>query len=236
LAAALTLDLKKGLFYRGAKLYCINLLLTYENGCIARCAYCGLNGKREGAYREKSFIRVSWPTYSLVDIIERIRVRQDRVKRICISMVTRKRAVADTMEICSRLRRSFDVPVSLLIAPTVLEYDDLVAFKKAGADKIGVAIDLATEKLFDKYRGKGVSGPHRWERYWACLEESLELFGKGNAGPHFMVGMGETEEEMCNAIQRARDLGGSTHLFSRNHVLQWKIILNRLWTNTGVFK
>ncbi|MFO8090039.1 MAG: hypothetical protein R6U13_09415 [Desulfatiglandaceae bacterium] len=38
LAAALTLDLKKGLFYRGAKLYCINLLLTYENGCIARCA------------------------------------------------------------------------------------------------------------------------------------------------------------------------------------------------------
>jgi biotin synthase len=102
----------------------------------------------------------------------------------------------------------------LLIAPTVLKYDDLVAFRKAGADKIGVAIDLATEKLFDKYRGKGVSGPHRWERYWECLEESVELFGKGNAGPHFVVGMGETEEEMCNAIQRARDLGGSTHLFS----------------------
>jgi biotin synthase len=214
LAAALTLDFKKGLFYRGAKLYCINLLLTYEDGCIAKCAYCGLNGKREGAYREKSFIRVSWPTYSLDDIVERIRVRQDRVKRICISMVTRKRAVADTIEVCSRLRESFDVPVSLLIAPTVLKYDDLVAFKKAGADKIGVAIDLATEALFDKYRGKGVGGPHQWNRYWTCLEESLELFGKGNAGPHFMVGMGETEEEMCHAIQRARNLGGSTHLFS----------------------
>jgi lipoyl synthase len=214
LAAALTLDFKKGLFYRNAKLYCINLLLTYEDGCIAKCAYCGLNGRREGAYREKSFIRVSWPTYLLDDIIERIRLRQNRVKRICISMVTRKRAVADTIEICSRLRRSFDVPVSLLIAPTVLKYDDLVAFKKAGADKIGVAIDLATEQLFDKYRGKGVGGPHTWKRYWACLEESLELFGKDNAGPHFMVGMGETEEEMGHAIQRARDLGGSTHLFS----------------------
>jgi biotin synthase len=214
LAAAMTLDFKKGLFYRGAKLYCINLLLTYEDGCIARCAYCGLNGRREGAYREKSFIRVDWPTYALDDIIERIRARQDRVKRICISMVTRKRAVADTIEVCARLRGSFDVPVSLLIAPTVLKHDDLIAFKKAGADKIGVAIDLATEPLFDRYRGRGVKGPHSWRRYWSCLEDSMDLFGRGNAGPHFMVGMGETEEEMCNAIQRARDLGGTTHLFS----------------------
>ena len=29
-----------------------------------------------------------------------------------------------------------------------------------------------------------------------------------------MVGMGETEKEMCQAIQRVRDLGGNTHLFS----------------------
>ena len=29
-----------------------------------------------------------------------------------------------------------------------------------------------------------------------------------------MVGMGETEEEMCQVIQRTRDLGGHTHLFS----------------------
>jgi biotin synthase len=29
-----------------------------------------------------------------------------------------------------------------------------------------------------------------------------------------MVGMGETEEEMCEAMQRVKDLGGWTHLFS----------------------
>ena len=42
LAAALTLGFRKGLFYRDAKLYCINLLLNYNNGCAARCAYCGI--------------------------------------------------------------------------------------------------------------------------------------------------------------------------------------------------
>lgn len=29
-----------------------------------------------------------------------------------------------------------------------------------------------------------------------------------------MVGMGETEKEMCTAIQRVKDMGGGTHLFS----------------------
>ncbi len=214
LAAAMTLGFKKGLFYRNAKLYCINLLLTYRGGCAARCAYCGLSNKRPGTYEKKSFIRVTWPTYSLDDIIERISTRLDTVKRICISMITNKKCIKDTETVCARLRSSFDVPVSLLISPTLLRYEDLVNYKKAGADKIGVAIDLATPALFDRFRGSGVGGPHKWETYWKCLEDCLEIFGKGNAGPHFMVGMGETEQEMCGAIQRAKDLGGTTHLFS----------------------
>ncbi|RJQ63708.1 MAG: radical SAM protein, partial [Desulfobacteraceae bacterium] len=92
LAAAMTLGFKKGLFYRNARLYCINLLLTYASGCAARCAYCGLSNKRSGDYPDKSFIRVAWPTCRLDEIIERIGGRterdKDRIKRICISMIT----------------------------------------------------------------------------------------------------------------------------------------------------
>lgn len=214
LAAAMTLGFKPGLFYRSAKLYCINLLLTYRAGCAARCAYCGLSNRRPGKYDRKSFIRVTWPTLPLEEIVERIDHRQDRVKRICISMITNQRAARDTGKVCARLRSSFDIPVSLLISPTILRCEDLLGFKRAGADKIGVAIDLATSELFDRYRGRGVGGPHRWERYWECLEECVEIFGRGNAGPHFMVGMGETEKEICGAIQRAKDMGCTTHLFS----------------------
>ncbi|MDD5207124.1 MAG: radical SAM protein, partial [Desulfobacterales bacterium] len=107
-----------------------------------------------------------------------------------------------------------DIPVSLLIAPTVLKRQDLLDFKYAGADMIGVAIDLATPELFDRYRGKGVNGPHEWDRYWQCLADAVDIFGEWNAGSHFMVGMGETEKEMVQAIQAVRDMGGRTHLFS----------------------
>jgi len=214
LAAAMTLGFKRGLFYRNAKLYCINLLLTYPEGCLARCAYCGLSSRRPGEYGAKSFIRVAWPTYPLEEIIRRIVERREKVRRICISMITRRRAVADTIAVCRRLRSAVDIPVSLLISPTVLNRQDLLDFRHADADMIGVAIDLATPELFARYRGKGVNGPHQWDRYWQCLADAVDVFGEWNSGAHFMVGMGETEQEMAGAMQRARDMGGRTHLFS----------------------
>jgi biotin synthase len=214
LAAAMTLGYEPGLFFRGARLDCINLLLTYPEDCRGRCAYCGLSAQGPPAGRGASFIRVRWPAYPLADIIHRISSRPEAVKRICVSMITRRRAKADTIDVCTRLRSSFDIPVSLLITPTLLGDGDLERFKAAGADKIGVAVDLATPALFDRYRGRGVKGPHRWDTYWEWFRGAVEVFGDGNAGVHLMVGMGETEKEMCAAIQRARDMGGRTHLFS----------------------
>jgi len=214
LAAAMTLGYQPGLFYRDARLHCINLLLTYPEGCRARCAYCGLSAERPGAGPGKSFIRVQWPTFPLDDIIEKIAQRRQRVKRICISMITRRRAVQDTAAACGRLRSSFDIPVSLLVTPTILAKGDLERFQAAGADKIGVAVDLATPALFERYRGGGVNGPHRWQAYWDCFQRAVGVFGEGNAGVHLIVGMGETEREMCAAIQAAKDMGGRTHLFS----------------------
>ena len=214
LAAAMTLGFKPGLFYRNAKLHCVNLLLTYRSGCAARCAYCGLSDSRSGQYAEKSFIRVAWPTYCTDDIVDRIAERRQRVKRICISQITNKRSIRDTLTICAKLRASFDIPVSLLISPTIVSRQDLLDFKAVGADKIGVAIDLATPELFDRYRGKGVGGPHQWNVYEERLAEAIDIFGTRNAGSHFVVGMGETERQMAEIIQKIQDMGGWTHLFS----------------------
>jgi biotin synthase-related radical SAM superfamily protein len=214
LAAAMTLGYEPGLFFRGARLYCINLLLTYPDGCRGRCAYCGLSAQGPAAGRGERFIRVQWPAYPLADIIHRISGRREAVRRICISMITHRQAKAGTVAACTRLRSSLDIPVSLLIAPTLLGNGDLERFKAAGADKVGVAVDLATPALFDRYRGSGVKGPHRWAAYWQCFQRAVEVFGVGHAGVHLMAGMGETEKEMCEAIQRARDMGGRTHLFS----------------------
>jgi len=216
LAAAITLGFYPGRFFRGAKLYTLNLLLTYDDGCLGRCAYCGLSKSRHdgGSWVEKSFIRVDWPIVPLEEILRRMDDKRcSHVERVCISMVTHKRAREDTLTIVRALHRKIDA-ISALITPTIVTKEWLYDLKEAGADKIGVAVDAATPELFDKLRGKGVGGPHKWDRYWKVVEDSVEIFGKYNVGVHFIVGLGETEEEMVKAIQKAYDMGALTHLFS----------------------
>jgi biotin synthase-related radical SAM superfamily protein len=214
MATAISLGLARGRMYRGAVNRCVNLLVHYPEGCSANCAYCGLARKRPGTYQEKSFIHVAWPLYSLDEIVDAINGAPAYVQRTCISMITNPKCRSHTVEMAKRLSQETPLPVSVLISPTILDEGDLVNLKSAGVDKIGVALDLATEQLFETYRGKAVSGPHKWEKYWQMIDAGLGVFGAFNVGAHLMVGMGETEEQMVSLIQRLWDMGVMSHLFS----------------------
>lgn len=213
-ASAISLGLMGGRMYRGAVNRCVNLLVHYPEGCAANCAYCGLARKRPGSFENKSFIHVEWPVYSMSEITTAINHAPSYVQRTCISMITNGKCRTHTLEMTQRLKSETHLPISLLISPTILNGQDLVDMKKAGADKIGIAIDLATPALFDRYRGKGVGGPHIWEKYWEILEQGLEVFGHPHVGVHLMVGMGETEEEMVSLMDRLWHRGVVSHLFS----------------------
>jgi len=219
LAAAMTLGLKSGSFYKDATLPCVNLLLTYEEGCFARCAYCGLSFVREcesDLHKDKSFIRVEWPTHDLNTIIQKLISKEKRshVERVCISMLTNKRALQDTISVASRIKNETNLLISALITPTIVNKDWLAALKNSGVDKIGIAIDTATPELFNKFRGKDIRGPHKWETYWKIILEGLQVFGSKNVGIHLIVGLGETEEEMTELFQQVTDQEVLVHLFS----------------------
>jgi biotin synthase-related radical SAM superfamily protein len=213
-ATAISLGLVAGRMYRGAVNRCVNLLVHYPEGCSANCAYCGLAKRRPGTYEEKSFIHVEWPIYQMDDVIDAINEAPPYVKRSCISMITNGKCRKDTVVLAHQLKKETSIPISVLMSPTILKKEDLVGMKDAGVDKVGVAIDLATPELFDRYRGSGVSGPHRWERYWEVLTDGLDVFGKSHVGAHLMVGMGETEKDLVSLMQRLWQMGVVNHLFS----------------------
>jgi len=214
LAASLTLGFQSGSFHRNAKLKGLNLLLHYEEGCSGKCHFCGLSRSRKDVRRGKTFIRVDWPLYRLEEIIERTKGK-DQIHRVCISMITHPKALEDTLSVIQRLREETGLFISILISPTLIRYEDsLAAMKKAGADRVGIAIDAATPQLFDQLRGKGVEGPHRWDHYWDVTHMAVSIFGRFYVGIHLIVGLGETEKEMVETIQRGQDMGAYTHLFS----------------------
>ena len=71
-AAAITLGIVQGKMHRCACTRCLNLLLTYPEGCRANCAYCGLARHREAErdYADRNFIRVDWPAVPLAQVID----------------------------------------------------------------------------------------------------------------------------------------------------------------------
>lgn len=218
-AAAITLGLVPGRMYRTDCTHCLNLLVTYPEGCRANCSYCGLARHREEArdYADRNFIRVDWPAARYDEVIERVKAGGDRgrFQRMCISMITHPNSDADTRVLLEKWVKELPgIPVSILSNPTTMEREDLVDLKNLGAEIFTVALDAVTPEIFERTRGKTVDSPHRWEKYWQAIEWAAEIFGPEKFGAHLICGMGETEREILEACQRIRDLGGHNHMFA----------------------
>ena len=219
-AAAITLGVMGGRMHRTSCTRCLNLLLTYPEGCRANCAYCGLARHREAErdYADRNFIRVDWPAVPLEKTIDI--VAKDGGKsafhRMCISMITHPRSDEDTRTVLKAWTDRIDpkaIPVSILSNPTTMTREDVVRLKDLGADIFTVALDAATPEIFDRTRGKGVQSPHSWKKYWEILMDAREVFGPQKFGAHIIVGMGETEHDVLSLVQQLVDLGGHSHMF-----------------------
>jgi len=219
-AAAITLGVVQGKMYRCSCTRCLNLLLTYPEGCRANCAYCGLARHREAErdYADRNFIRVDWPAVPLdtvIDIVARDAAASP-FHRMCISMITHPRSDHDTVSVLKRWTERIDpsaIPVSILSNPTTMTRDDVERLHQLGADIFTVALDAATPAIFDRTRGKGVQSPHTWAKYWEILMDARDVFGPQKFGAHIIIGMGETEQQALSLVQRLVDLGGHSHMF-----------------------
>ena len=219
-AAAITLGITNGKMYRCDCTRCLNLLLTYPEGCRANCAYCGLARHREAErdYADRNFIRVDWPAVPMdevVDIVARD-AKGSPFHRMCISMITHPRSDEDTITVLKKWTDRIDpadIPISILSNPTTMTRGDVETLHEMGSDIFTVALDAATPELFDRTRGKGVQSPHSWKKYWEILMDAREIFGPKKFGAHIIVGMGETEYEVLHLVQQLVDLGGHSHMF-----------------------
>lgn len=219
-AAAMTLGLMPKQIHRCQCTRCLNILLTYPEGCRANCAYCGLARHREAErdYADRNFIRVDWPAVPMEQIAEM--VGRDPAgspfHRMCISMITHPRSDDDTKTVLKTWTDYVDpdaIPISILSNPTTMTREDVRILRDMGSDIFTVAIDAATPELFDRTRGSGVASPHKWSKYWDILLAAQDIFGPKKFGAHIIVGMGETEHEVLTLVQQIVDMGGHSHMF-----------------------
>ena len=215
-ASAIALRLQSGRFSRDFDFGGINLLLNYENGCLSDCGYCGLARTRPGAYEDKSFIRVDWPLVNTDLLMDRMAEHENKLTRLCISMVTHGHSYRDTVEITKKIRAKVNTPLSILVAPPTLNKERLQVFKDLGVDMIGVGLDAVTEEVFIQHRTNVPNGSLNWKNYWDIITYSREIFGPGKVNIHTVVGLGETDKDLINFFYYGKENQILPYLFCFN--------------------
>jgi len=188
-------------------------LMTYRDGkCTANCSFCPQARTSRG--RTDMLSRVSWPVFDTTDVLHCLEEASSKgnIKRVCIQALNYPEVFTHLVALATALNRRSYIPLSVSCQP--LNRENLRNLAEAGVERIGVPLDVATEALFDKIKGKSAGGPYTWIQQLALLAEAVCVFGEGRVSTHVIVGLGETEKDLIETIQRCMDMGVLPALFA----------------------
>lgn len=188
-------------------------LMTYKQGkCTANCGFCPQ--ARNSKSSTKLLSRVSWPAFPAQGVIHALgkATGQGKIRRVCIQALNYPGVFTHLEALVKEIKKGSALSVSVSCQPkTKADIEQLAA---AGVDRLGIAVDAASETLFNKVKGLDVGGGYCWDTLFRRLAEALAVFGKGNVSTHMIVGLGETEKEAVEFLQRCVDLGVLPALFA----------------------
>jgi biotin synthase len=181
-------------------------LMTYRNGkCAANCSFCPQARGSHG--RADMLSRVSWPDFPTESVLNALgkSVRKGKIRRVCIQALNYPKVFAHLTALTRAINQRTHVRISVSCQPVDKENIRLLA--EAKIERIGIPLDAATHGLFDEVKGLSAGGPYRWKRQFGLLNEAVAVFGRGKVSTHLIVGLGETEKDMIEIIQRCTDIG-----------------------------
>lgn len=188
-------------------------LMTYREGkCLANCGFCPQ--ARQSRSRADMLSRISWPVFTRAQVLSKIEdvAKKGKIRRVCIQALNYPEVFTDLKAIVEAVFQRAKVPISVSCQP--LNFENIKRLAEAGAERIGIPIDAATEEIFDKVKGASAGGPYEMTKQLALLEEAVKVFGRGRVTTHLIVGLGETELEMVRMIQKCVDMGVLPALFA----------------------
>ena len=188
-------------------------LLTYTDGkCFANCCFCPQAKMSRG--RADMLSRVTWPPFPTEQVLSGIELaaKTGAIKRVCIQALNYPTVFEDVLNLAQEIKSRVSIPLSVSCQP--LNREKMERLAEVGVDRISIALDAATEEVFNKVKGRLAGGPYIWEKQRRALREAVKIFGEGFVSTHLIVGLGETEREIVQTIQWCVDLGVFPGLFA----------------------
>jgi lipoyl synthase len=159
--------------------------------CTRNCAFCAQ--ARESTAAAKFLSRVAWEEVGSDISVKHLvtAYKAHKIQRACLQIVNRPDSILE-------VQKAVEALVAAQVPVVVSGYITSVAEAKKlfdlGVDRIGLAMDVATPKLFGEIKGGS------WQQRWDLLVSCAEAF-PGKMTTHLIVGLGETEEEMWELIK-----------------------------------
>lgn len=188
-------------------------LMTYLDGkCSANCGFCPQ--AREAKSSSRLLSRVIWPVFRTLEVILALdtAVTKKKISRVCIQALNYPSVFGDLEALIKEIKRHISVAISVSCQPQTPQ--NISRLKQAGADRLGIALDAATEAIFNKVKGQGAGGCYVWENQFRLFSEALTVFGAGNVSTHVIVGLGESEWDAVAVVERCMGLGVLPALFA----------------------
>ncbi len=166
------------------------LYLMVGERCMYNCAYCPQSQSSHGSTEFLS--RVIWPVADWQELKMAIKNTHRAVRRICFQVVNSPNFLEDTLFFVKDTVSVSKLPVSVSVRLTNL--DEVKKIFDAGAQRVGLALDVATEKTFEKFRGGNFQNTVSF------------ILNAGRQFPHritthIIVGMGETDKELYKIMK-----------------------------------
>jgi lipoyl synthase len=188
-------------------------LMTYKTGkCTANCGFCAQ--ARASKSNTELLSRVTWPTFPTPSVLTALATgaKKGKIKRICIQALNYPDVFAQLEALVKEIKKRSAIAVSVSCQP--LSRENIVRLANARVDRLGIALDAATEALFNKFKGKDAGCVYTWESQFRQLNQAIDVFGKGNVSTHVIVGLGESEKQALEVVQRCVDMGVLPALFA----------------------
>ncbi|MGJ8455041.1 radical SAM protein [Pseudothermotoga sp. U03pept] len=186
--------------HAGSKLELSTAYLMLDGRCQFNCLYCthALSSQSD----QRFLSRVTWKEIDPDRLIESL--KNSDFKRICVQTVSYKgyrKDLCDLMVLLSKINK----PISVSVRPT--DFEEVKGCFDLGADRVGIAIDVPTERLFTRIRGGN------FRKFIELIENSSRVF-EGRISTHIIVGLGETDFEIVSTMKKMYDLNVQVGLFA----------------------
>lgn len=175
--------------------------VTLDRSCKMNCLFCTMN---DSASQSKGEITVDEayrlilsasrrPDFESVSITSGISTTvQEQVDRMCT--------------LVRKVRKSFpSIPVG--VEPLVNSRRQVAMLRSAGATEIKINLEAATRDIFDK-----VCPSRDYIGTIAAIEWAVEEFGKNRVTSNIIIGLGESENDVCRSVDMLARIGSVANL------------------------